>query len=179
MPKSLASLRVEAYKIPKGSVRIMLTCGHPAWYLRPLPAEGADAYCRDCRAWRQRGGKSPGGAKRPAPSFLGVDMDVELTGVGITLRFKTSPEIVTGARGQRQTIEAQHASVHVTRTGTAGNVTIHGRKPEGGHGVAIFYRIDHQADGAEPLARALAETAEREFAIMVGTQEKSDLSESA
>jgi hypothetical protein len=54
MPTSLRSLRLEAYKIPKGSVLITLSCGHPAWYLRPLPAPGTDAFCRVCRDWRQR-----------------------------------------------------------------------------------------------------------------------------
>lgn len=54
MPKSLASLRVTPYKIPKGSILIHLSCGHPAWYVRPVPAVGADAYCRDCHDWRQR-----------------------------------------------------------------------------------------------------------------------------
>lgn len=54
MPNSLRSLRQEAYKIPKGAVRVELTCGHFAWYLPPLPLPGTDAFCRDCRDWRRR-----------------------------------------------------------------------------------------------------------------------------
>jgi hypothetical protein len=107
-------------------------------------------------------------------------MELDLTGAAITYRFKIYGEpIVTGARGQKQTIEATHASVHVNVTGTAGSITVSGRLPEGGHGVAIFYRMDHQAAGAEPVARALADAAEREFAIMIRADQKSDLSEAA
>jgi hypothetical protein len=54
MPTTLARLRETAYKIPKGAVEIALTCGHTAWYTRPLPAEGTDAFCRECRTWRRR-----------------------------------------------------------------------------------------------------------------------------
>lgn len=71
MPHSLASLRATPYKIPKGSVLIDLTCGHRAWYVRPLPAPGTDAFCRDCKAWRRRKRQSKtkrGGARCPAPS---------------------------------------------------------------------------------------------------------------
>jgi hypothetical protein len=71
MPKSLASLRATAYKIPKGAVEIELTCGHTGWYVRPLPAVGSDAYCRECHDWRRRIGGSkvrssgPGGSTPP------------------------------------------------------------------------------------------------------------------
>jgi hypothetical protein len=58
MPNSLARLRETAYKIPPGSVKVELTCGHQAWYVRPLPEKGALAYCRECRDWRHREGKS-------------------------------------------------------------------------------------------------------------------------
>ena len=54
MTKSLASLREAPYKIPPGAVRIDLACGHSAWYLRPVPEPGTDAFCRECRDWRRR-----------------------------------------------------------------------------------------------------------------------------
>lgn len=54
MPKSLASLRETAYKIPRGSVTIRLTCGHSAIFLPPVPQPGTDAFCRQCDSWRRR-----------------------------------------------------------------------------------------------------------------------------
>jgi hypothetical protein len=70
MSNSLASLRATPYKIPKGSILIDLSCGHRAIYVRPAPAPGTDAYCRDCGAWRRRKRESKthaGGAECPAP----------------------------------------------------------------------------------------------------------------
>lgn len=54
MPHSLRSLRAEPYKLPKGSIEITLSCGHTAWYVRPAPRQGEDAYCRACGEWRDR-----------------------------------------------------------------------------------------------------------------------------
>jgi hypothetical protein len=54
MPKSLARLRETPYKIPAGAVLIDLSCGHQAWYTRPLPVVASAAFCRSCQAWRTR-----------------------------------------------------------------------------------------------------------------------------
>ncbi len=51
MPKSLAELRVTAYKIPTGSKEIKLSCGHTAWYQRPYPKPNEPAYCRTHGEW--------------------------------------------------------------------------------------------------------------------------------
>lgn len=56
MPKSLASLRATAYKIPARSQAITLVCGHTAWYQRPVPGPGTEAFCRSCGSWSLRTG---------------------------------------------------------------------------------------------------------------------------
>jgi hypothetical protein len=54
MSKTLASLRAEPYKLPRGSRQVRLTCGHSAWYVAPLPVVGEPAYCRTCDTWTTR-----------------------------------------------------------------------------------------------------------------------------
>lgn len=79
MPKSLARLRETAYKIPTGTVPITLTCGHTALYVRPLPAPGTDAFCRECGTWRRRKRSDKSGAsssRRPRTQSLRRDSGV-------------------------------------------------------------------------------------------------------
>jgi hypothetical protein len=63
MTKSLAQLKESAYRIPIGTKRITLECGHVALYVHPFPPVGEPAFCRECGAWsaRAQSEKPPGG----------------------------------------------------------------------------------------------------------------------
>jgi hypothetical protein len=89
---------------------------------------------------------------------------LDLVGASTTMRFNL-PGLppVTGARGLRQTIVGRSAVVTVNIRGEASNVTVSGRLRHGAHGVAIFYRNDFDV---HPVARALADAAEREWAML-------------
>ena len=93
---------------------------------------------------------------------------LDLTGVTHSYRF-TLPGAprVTGARGRGQRVRGQHAVVKVDDRGRAFSVIVAGPladSQQGGlRGSAIFYRQDFDRD---PVARELAEAAEREFAIL-------------
>lgn len=54
MTKSLAQLKAGTYRLPRGTKRIVLQCGHVALYVRPVPTVGESAFCRECGNWSAR-----------------------------------------------------------------------------------------------------------------------------
>jgi hypothetical protein len=51
---SLVRLTETAIKLPKGTMRVKLTCGHIGLYPPPVMPVGDIAFCRTCDAWTTR-----------------------------------------------------------------------------------------------------------------------------